>query len=132
MKRAISSSAERFVPAVKILAISANPAFVRSQSMTADTRLNPVFFNTFNQPDGSMTVPPSQAAEQTECASNRCLAHCWLDDEQREQGQRCLVGCWQGNYQATYSIDRAGYSAIHSACAASCDHTCSSTCHAEH
>jgi hypothetical protein len=41
--------------------------------------------------------------------SPRCLAHCWLDDEQRDQGQRCLVACWQSDYQST---DRDGSSNV--------------------
>lgn len=33
-------------------------------------------------------------------AANRCLDHCWLDDAQREQGERCLVACWQSLHHA--------------------------------
>jgi hypothetical protein len=43
-------------------------------------------------------VLPSQAATEVctvyQDPQARCLQHCWLTDEEREQNQRCLVACW--------------------------------------
>lgn len=37
-----------------------------------------------------MTFNPTQ--ESNPC---KCLDSCWLSEEQREQGERCLVACWR-------------------------------------
>ncbi len=56
--------------------------------------LDPVQLVTHSASAAAVPQACSPSCNQT----NRCLAHCWMDDSQREQGQRCLVGCWQTNH----------------------------------
>jgi len=43
-------------------------------------------------------VPKLPVPETVGASSQRCLTHCWHNDQEWEQGQRCLVACWQSGY----------------------------------
>jgi hypothetical protein len=59
-------------------------------------------FRSFSEVKNSTNTGPGTEARAAtpQVDSNRCLSHCWLDDAQREQGERCLVACWQNAHCA--------------------------------
>ncbi|MCU0527395.1 MAG: hypothetical protein MUF72_21520 [Elainella sp. Prado103] len=106
MKRAITSPTQRFVPVVKIMPPAASTYLSQNSVLAAKSSVGLVSKQTCHSSNWSPATHLSNAPLQPECSQSRCLAHCWLDDEQREQGQRCLVGCWQGTYQPDDQLDR--------------------------
>jgi hypothetical protein len=47
--------------------------------------------------DKAMLTPQQVRKRLDLQTKTRCLHHCWHSEEQRLQGYRCLVACWQPN-----------------------------------